>query len=254
MNRGRWTAFGLMLVFVALSACPTMAQGEKSKKAEITGEPEEVKTEDMRVTVSEAEVYCLAAGPADGHPVLLMHGARFSSRTWLGTNTIQALVSAGYRVFSIDIPGFANSPRATVYAQSFATDLLTQLTKKPALLITPSLSGRFGFPPAIAASPQVAGWIAIAPAAIDFHKDDLTKIKLPTLVLWGSKDEVFPVSEADRLTEAIVGSKKVVLEGAGHPCYLEQPERFNEAVLAFAASVFDDATKPEKKKPEKKEE
>jgi len=226
------------LALIACCAIPSGACAGGRKKGNVQAKQTKVDTEEMRVTVSGSEVYCLAAGPKDGHPILLMHGARFDAHTWLTTNTIQDLVTAGYRVFAIDIPGFSHSPRATLYANSFTDTLLGELTKEPAIIVTPSLSGRFGFPPAIASSPKVAGWVAVAPAAMDYHKDNITKIKLPTLIIWGSKDAIFPVAQADVLAKAIAGSKKVVLEGANHPCYLDKPEQFNKEIMDFAASVF----------------
>ncbi len=241
--RGTFVRYGACLALVALCVHPPHAGAGERKDGTLKVPQKSVETEELSITVSDAEVYCIAAGPKNGNPILLMHGARFSSQTWLRTNTIQDLASAGYRVFAIDIPGFAKSPKATVYAKTFTKDLLSQLTKKPALLVTPSLSGRFVFPPAIELSPQIAGWVAVAPAGMDFHKDDLDKIKLPTLVLWGSKDGVFPVAQADVLVAAIAGSKKVVFEGANHPCYLNEPERFNKEIIDFAASIFRDKKK-----------
>lgn len=223
---------------VALGASVSCAHAGGRKPPDLNSGQKKVETEEMQINVGVSTVYCLAAGPAEGHPILLMHGARFSSETWLHTNTIQNLTEAGYRVFAIDIPGFGKSPRATLYAKSFVTELLGKLTKKAAIIVTPSLSGRFAYTPLFESAPQVAGWVAVAPAAIEMNKDDLHKITAPTLVIWGEKDHVFPLAQADLLVSKIAGSRKVVLKEAEHPCYLDQPEQFNKELIDFAASVF----------------
>ncbi len=230
--------YGVWLVLVALGASVSCVYAGGRKTPDLHDAPKKVDTEEMHINVGVSTVFCLAAGPAEGHPILLMHGARFSSDTWLQTNTIQSLVGAGYRVFAIDIPGFGKSPRATLYAKSFVTELLGKLTKKAAIIVTPSLSGRFAYTPLFESSPQIAGWVAVAPAAIDMNEDQLDKIKTPTLVVWGEKDHVFPLAQADLLIKKIAGAKKVVLEGAQHPCYLDQPEQFNKELIDFAASIF----------------
>jgi pimeloyl-ACP methyl ester carboxylesterase len=57
----------------------------------------------------------------------------------------------------------------------------------------------------------------------------------PLLVCAGEEDELFSVDEARALADgALVGSLEV-FEGAGHFFTVDQPERFNEVLLAFLA-------------------
>ncbi len=51
-----------------------------------------------------------------------------------------------------------------------------------------------------------------------------SKVKAPTLVLWGRDDRWIPVEQADRVVAAIPGARKVVLEGCGHVPQEERPE------------------------------
>ncbi|HBI46119.1 MAG TPA: alpha/beta hydrolase [Planctomycetales bacterium] len=65
----------------------------------------------------------------------------------------------------------------------------------------------------------------------------LKEITVPTLVIVGREDALTPPAVAEKLTANIRGARLVVLENAGHYSNLEQPERFNEAVRMFLASL-----------------
>lgn len=64
----------------------------------------------------------------------------------------------------------------------------------------------------------------------------LPRIALPTLVLVGEDDQPFRVP-TDYMASKIPGSRKVVLAGAGHAANIDQGAAFNEAVIAFLASL-----------------
>ena len=61
----------------------------------------------------------------------------------------------------------------------------------------------------------------------------LEKISVPTLVITGDEDRVYPQELAQRMARRIAGAELVVLQGCGHLSNLEQPERFNAALLDF---------------------
>jgi pimeloyl-ACP methyl ester carboxylesterase len=56
---------------------------------------------------------------------------------------------------------------------------------------------------------------------------------LPTLIVWGEKDKIIPVSHAYEAHEAMPGSELVVFERSGHFPHVEEPQRFAEALLEF---------------------
>jgi 2-hydroxymuconate-semialdehyde hydrolase len=63
-------------------------------------------------------------------------------------------------------------------------------------------------------------------------------ITAPTLIVWGARDKVIPVSHAQLAHQSIPGSEVVIFQGCGHCPQLEMPERFTEAVLPFLRANF----------------
>jgi pimeloyl-ACP methyl ester carboxylesterase len=64
----------------------------------------------------------------------------------------------------------------------------------------------------------------------------LASIKVPVLVLVGARDEAF-VPAAGYLTAKIPGAVQVVVPDAGHMSNVDQPDRFNQSVLAFLSRL-----------------
>src|SRR3954447_23514302 len=68
-------------------------------------------------------------------------------------------------------------------------------------------------------------------------EDRLEKIECPTLIVWGAKDWLVPVRDADRFERAIgANARKVVYPDTGHVSMLERPARFNADVTDFLAA------------------
>ncbi|HEY5646222.1 MAG TPA: alpha/beta fold hydrolase [Pseudomonadales bacterium] len=66
--------------------------------------------------------------------------------------------------------------------------------------------------------------------------ESLPRIGVPTLVMAGAEDEPF-LAATDYMAAKIPNARKVIIPNAGHAVNLDQPERFNEAVLAFLDSL-----------------
>jgi len=75
--------------------------------------------------------------------------------------------------------------------------------------------------------PKSYEFAAIAMAESD-TRDVLRNLRVPALLIWGSEDEITPMWE-----EVPAGVRLEIIPGAGHVCYVEQPERFNEIVRDF---------------------
>jgi pimeloyl-ACP methyl ester carboxylesterase len=63
--------------------------------------------------------------------------------------------------------------------------------------------------------------------------DRLPSLRVPTLVLHGTEDQVIPVENGRRLAERIPGAEVVLLEGAGHVYHSERADEADAAVLDF---------------------
>jgi pimeloyl-ACP methyl ester carboxylesterase len=73
----------------------------------------------------------------------------------------------------------------------------------------------------------------MARASAENLRGVLSKITIPTLLVYGDNDVRSPLSVAQDLRAAIPGSTLVILPGSGHLCTIEAPEAFNSAVRSF---------------------
>lgn len=218
----------------AAPAAPA-AQGEKWMEIE-SGD----------VSFGGKKLHMLRVGPPQGRAVLLLHGAKFSSRTWQELGTLDLLAKNGYRAVAIDLPGFGKSADVVAKPEEFLHVALPILDVKLPVVLFPSMSGSFAFPEAVLHSGELAALVPIAPVGIETYAPKLKGSTLPALLLWGEKDSVIPIAQADLLVAAMPKLKKVVLAGADHPCYKDRPEEFHKALLEFLKSL--DGKTPDAKK------
>ncbi|MEK7578354.1 MAG: alpha/beta hydrolase [Patescibacteria group bacterium] len=61
-------------------------------------------------------------------------------------------------------------------------------------------------------------------------------IKIPTLVIWGEKDAVTPLSEGKFIAETIPDAKLAIIKNASHFLFLEKPDEFIKLIKEFASS------------------
>lgn len=71
------------------------------------------------------------------------------------------------------------------------------------------------------------------PSGLEPYQAKLTALDVPTLVLWGQRDEFTPLDYASRFSGQIPGSELVLLEGVRHFLFEDEPERCAREVLAF---------------------
>ena len=65
--------------------------------------------------------------------------------------------------------------------------------------------------------------------------DRLEEIRCPTLVIWGEGDALIPVRHAREFARRIPDARVLTFPRTGHIPMVEQPKRFNAALLEFSA-------------------
>jgi len=188
-------------------------------------------------TVAGSRVHYLAAGPARGRPVVLLHGASFQAKTWQDIGTLDTLAAAGYRACAIDLPGFGESPPAQVNADTWLGTLLDALDVSKPVVVSPSMSGRYALPLVTRQPQRLAGFVAVAPVGIPQYKERLSDISVPVLAIWGENDHVVPHANQDLLARSAPHARKVVIPHAGHAAYMQDAVTFHAALLAFLKEV-----------------
>jgi abhydrolase domain-containing protein 14 len=194
------------------------------------------------IGIHSQNVHYLESGTHCTKTVLLLHGASFKAETWRQIGTLGILAKSGYHAVAVDLPGFGDSSGSlemdAKQCKQWIGDLLTTLEIERPVVVTPSMSGRVVLPWLIADSEAASGLIAVAPVTIPEHAKSLKKIRVPVLAIWGEKDALVPEEHADQLVAAVADSEKVIIRGAGHAAYMNDPGAFHFEVLNFLRRVF----------------
>nr|XP_045361881.1 uncharacterized protein LOC105080201 isoform X2 [Camelus bactrianus] len=195
------------------------------------------------IQVQGQSLFFREAGPGGGQAacfsVLLLHGIRFSSETWKNLGTLHRLAQAGYRAVAIDLPGLGRSKEAAAPApigelapSSFLAAVVDALALGPPVVISPSLSGMYSLPFLTAPGSQLRGYVPVAPICTDkINAADYAGVKTSVLIVYGDQDPMGQTS-FEHLKQ-LPNHRVLVLEGAGHPCYLDKPEEWHTGLLDF---------------------
>lgn len=68
-------------------------------------------------------------------------------------------------------------------------------------------------------------------------REVIPKLKIPTLLVWGTQDKAVDPRSAEKLREQIPNSELKWVEGAGHLTFEESPEEFARAIVEFIAKA-----------------
>ena len=185
-------------------------------------------------TVSGKQVHYLVT-PGTGLPVVLLHGASFSSSTWQEIGTLEALGTGGYHAFAIDLPGFGRSENVSTSPAQWLSELLDQLKIELPILLAASMSGGYALPFIVAHPEHITGFVAVAPVSVSAHGEHLHKIIAPVLAVWGEHDRLIPLSDAELLVKSVKNGRLVIIPNGTHAPYMSNPSLFNRELLQFVA-------------------
>jgi len=189
------------------------------------------------IDIPSCSLHCLAAGDKTARDIVLLHGMKFQAATWQELGTLKVLADAGMRALAVDMPGFGKSPACEAEQDGVLTEFINRETSGKPVLLGPSMGGRIALEFAINHPQQVSGLILVGAVGVEENRDRLAEIKVPTLLIWGSEDRISPVANSEVLLGAVEGAERVLLKGAPHPCYLDQPETFHGALRNFVSSL-----------------
>lgn len=189
------------------------------------------------LTLRGKRLHTRRCGPQDGLPVVLLHGAKDSAATWHELGTLALLGEAGMLAVAVDLPGYGQSEKVKLPPGRMLSAVLQALALERPVVVSPSLSGRLLYPMLQKNAPSLRGWVAVAPLGARAAARKLRRLRVPTLVVWGTKDSTVPLAEGRALAKAIPKAQTLFLQGAGHAAYREQTQAFHQGLLSFLLTL-----------------
>ena len=190
------------------------------------------------IQVDEGSIHFLSAGKA-ANTIVLLHGKSFSAETWRKTGTLGVLGEAGYRAVAIDLPGYGQSAASGKREDQVLGPILDAMGISSAVVVAASFSGWYAFPFILEHPERIRGFVSVASRGIRKYREYLGRLNFPVLAVWGEKDDLVPIENADLLVASVANGKKAVIPEGTHAAYLSDPERFNQEILRFAAACFE---------------
>lgn len=205
-----------------------------------------VHIEETTVDVLGISVYYKVGSPpvganVSGSSVLLLHGAAFSSQTWVDrVPTIATLVALGHHVVAVDLPSYGKTKGDVVNKGTFLARLIQSLfgSQRP-VVVSPSMSGGFVIPMLKTREYQslISGWVPVAPVGTSDSSEFFSQLRVPTMLVYGEKDTGLGHRSRDDLAVLPLATPPQVLPSAAHPAYLDQPRLWHTLLANFIAAL-----------------
>ena len=151
----------------------------------------------------------------------------------------------------IDSAGFAAGPEVGKFLIPPLGYLATEFLRRPGVRRRVSLQA-YADPRFVTADAELcaalhlqsSGWqqalIAFTKSnGYNFLAKKIAHITQPTLIIWGDRDRILGIADAEKFTAALPHSQIVWVPNCGHVPHLEKPEITSEAILAFIGSSSD---------------
>ncbi len=194
------------------------------------------------LTVSRKQVHYLAT-PKQDFSIILLHGASFSSATWKEIGTLEALASAGYQAFAIDLPGFGQSESISIAPVAWLDELLDELNAEAPVLLAASMSGGYALPFITTHPMSISGFVAVAPVGIPKYREQFSAITAPVLAIWGEQDNIVPRSDGELLVKSVQHGQLVIVPHGTHAPYMSDRTFFHRELLQFMGVCAQEHTK-----------
>lgn len=191
---------------------------------------------EKNIQLEGCAIHCLECGELDWPTVVLLHGMKFQAETWRELGTIEALAGLRLHVLAIDLPGFGKSPNCACAPGDVLMRVLQNQNLDRVALIGPSMGGRIALEFASQFPQHVSALVLVGAVGVTENQHDLPRITAPSLLIWGGDDQVSPLSNSDILLSCLARVQREIYEGAPHPCYLAQAERWHDSLRRFFSS------------------
>ena len=179
--------------------------------------------------------------------VVLFHRYSFSLDEWQKIGTLEVLSNHSIPYLALDLPRGKTSKSQKREFPELRTyvPILEELFREAGvtvqeklIMVGPSMGGAFALTYALERKQDVLGLVLVAPSLSGIDRDSLEELDVPTLLIWGDRDTVFPVEQYGReLKETLPQSKLLIMKGSRHPVYLDKPEEFHELLLDFIEEI-----------------
>ena len=196
-----------------------------------------------KLRIGDTDVHCIESDNEDERIFILLHGAHFNSEIWTKVNTLKLLETHGISFIAPDIPGFGLTQKSKIYSEAsglnrFILDLCTHKSAKSLVLIGASMGGGIALSFAKENPPMVDGMFLVGTVGLDSPgmPEFLSLLNKPVELVWGSEDNVIPVSRAREMSKKLPNAKLFVIQGAAHPAYLTSPDVFNSHLEQWMVS------------------
>lgn len=150
----------------------------------------------------------------------------------------------------IDSAGFAKGPDISKFMVPGLGYLATKFLSRPGVRRKVSLQA-YADPSFVTSDAQLCAalhllsprWQAALIAftksgGYNFLSNKISQITQPSLILWGDRDRILGVTDAEKFKTAIAHSKLVWIPNCGHVPHLEKPEATAAAIVGFRESAL----------------
>jgi pimeloyl-ACP methyl ester carboxylesterase len=160
-----------------------------------------------------------------------------------GRDQARAMVFVGQSASDLRTPAYEDG---IVTPEEFHQMMLRLQTDRPALLVEWMRAMR------MEATDEQVAWMVreyercpAHIATVAFYTQTMVNslpafplIDFPTRVFFGTDPKMYHISQGEYLARVIPGTRLVVFDRSGHVPMLEEPEKFNQELSAFAEEVF----------------
>ncbi|WP_337860765.1 alpha/beta hydrolase [Ferroplasma sp.] len=191
--------------------------------------------EDKFVVINDAKIHYIEDG--NGTPFIFCHGARFNSRTYEETDTIQTVVDSGFHAISLDFPGYGKSENLSIDMYTFLANFVDILHLPPVVILGASMGGEAVTGFATKYPDKVKGLVLVGAVGVSEFESNLSKLEgKPMLLLWGKSDAISAPDNYELLMRYNSVAQFYNI-GRQHACYLDDPKGFNEKIKEFLAKL-----------------